>query len=681
MTTLSNSNRRRFLLAAGASLVPLSLISCGGGGGGGGSSGGGSSSSSSSSSSIAPVVQPTTMTNGIPIVVDQFGYLPGQAKIAVVRDPQSDNLGTTSQGDPIVSFDAADSFAPGTVYDVVNAATNAVVFTGGLTAWNGGATDPSSGDKAWHFDFSSVTTPGEYFIRDTQRNVKSYTFKIAADVYLPVLKAAVRTFYYQRAGQVKLATHAGANWADGASHVGPGQDRNARLFTAQADPSTERDLSGGWYDAGDANKYTSWAAGYVTALLYAYFENPTVWGDDYNIPESGNGIPDIIDEARWGLDWLKKMQDGAGGDAVLSIVGLGGGSPPSSITTPSYYGPASTSATLSTAGALALGAKILAGFPALSTYAADLRIRAERAWTWAVANPNVLFQNNDAAYGSQGLGAGQQETDDRGRLMAKLQAAIYLYALTGSSVYRDFVDANYDEANLVRYGNYVTAYETGMQDALLYYASLPGATTTVANSIRAHYVNGANGEYVWGKITTKADPYYAFIFDYIWGSNSVKANTGLIFTTLNTHNLGTAHTATENLNAAAHYIHYLHGVNPLGLCYLTNMSSLGAEKSANEIWHFWFFDGTPWDSAATSAYGPPPGFLPGGPNKGQWNWGDRCPSISSQCGTTRPSPPYGQPGQKSYKDFNTAWPLNSWPITENSNGYQVAYIRLLSRFV
>ncbi|MGK3960067.1 hypothetical protein WMF38_44335 [Sorangium sp. So ce118] len=39
------------------------------------------------------------------------------------------------------------------------------------------------------------------------------------------------------------------------------------------------------------------------------------------------------------------------------------------------------------------------------------------------------------------------------------------------------------------------------------------------------------------------------------------------------------------------------------------------------------------------------------------------------------------PAQKSYKDFNTSWPLNSWAVTENSNGYQASYIRLLSKFV
>ena len=56
-------------------------------------------------------------------------------------------------------------------------------------------------------------------------------------------------------------------------------------------------MSGGWYDAGDYNKYTNWTASYVLEFMKAYLENPEAWGDDYNIPESGNGVPDILDEA------------------------------------------------------------------------------------------------------------------------------------------------------------------------------------------------------------------------------------------------------------------------------------------------------------------------------------------------------------------------------------------------
>lgn len=614
--------------------------------------------------SSSPTPPPSTMLLGPAIVVDQFGYLPAHQKIAVIRDPQT-------------GYDASDSMTPGATYELVNAATNAVVFTAPPVAWKSGAVDSSSGDKVWYFDFSSVTSAGEYFVRDRERGEVSPRFKIAANVYAPVLKTAVRAFFYQRAGQEKTVANAGAGWADAASHVGPGQDRNARLYSAKNDPSTERDLSGGWYDAGDFNKYTSWTAGYVVDLLHSYLGNQPIWTDDYNIPESGNSVPDIIDEAKWGLDWLGRMQQPDG--SVLSIVGLSHASPPSAATGPSYYGPASTSATLNAAAAYALGAKVLNGFGARSAYAAGLQARAENAWNWAVANPNVTFRNNDSANGSEGLGAGQQETDDRGRFIAKLIAAIYLYDLTGKQVYRDFVESNYADTNLIRWNNYVSPYEGGVQMALLTYASIPGAAPATATAIRNAYRAGMESEWFWGKITGQDDPYMAHIPDYVWGSNGIKGIEGSLYLDLLRFGIGSRSEA-EVMRAAAGYVHYLHGVNPFGKVYLTNMGNLGASNSTNQIFHSWFSDGSAkWDDARTSTYGPAPGILVGGPNYNQWDWDSRCPSISSLCGTTRPTPPYGQPPQKSYKDFNDGWPLNSWPISENSNGYQISYIRMLSR--
>ena len=235
------------------------------------------------------------------IVVDQFGYLPDGEKIAVIRDPQ-------------VGFDAAESFTPGTSYALVNAASGERVFTAAPSVWGNGATDESSGDKAWWFTFTSVTTPGDYYVLDVDRNARSYPFTIGEHIYRDVLKQAVRMLFYQRAGQNKDAAHAGAGWTDGPSFAGPLQDAHCRLFSDKTNAATERDVHGGWFDAGDLNKYTSWTAGYVESLLRAYVENPTAWTDDYDIPESGNGIPDVLDEAKWGLDYL----DPAAGDGRWS---------------------------------------------------------------------------------------------------------------------------------------------------------------------------------------------------------------------------------------------------------------------------------------------------------------------------------------------------------------------------
>ncbi|ESQ75965.1 glycoside hydrolase family 9 protein [Asticcacaulis sp. AC402] len=592
------------------------------------------------------------------ITVDQFGYLPDARKIAVIRDPET-------------GFDAEWDFTPGAVYQVIDTASGAVVHEGKPAPWNSGAVDPSSGDRAWHFDFSPVTAPGKYLIRDKQAAYDSHSFEISSSVYRPVLVAATRVFYYQRAGLAKVARFAGDGWADGASHT---QDARARLYSAKNDATTERDLSGGWYDAGDYNKYTSWTADYVVGLLAAYAENPAVWTDDFNIPESGNGVPDLLDEVKYGTDWLTRMQNPDGG--VLSIVALSHASPPSAATGPSLYGPATTSASYGTAAAFARAAKVYGGDPRFASYAADLKQRAVKAWAWARANPKATFYNNDARDNSEGVGAGQQETDDHSRAMKALAAAIYLFDLTGEAVYRDYVDAHYRDAQLFAHAINLDFRYTE-HAPLLDYAMAPGATPKVARDIRDAWVSGFEGGVGWA--SQGVDPYNAYVTAYTWGSSATKGNHGSLFGDLARYGLSD-HPVQQSRDAAAGYLHYLHGVNPLGKVYLSNMGALGAENSVDRFYHSWFAPGTSWDSVKESKYGPAPGFVVGGANP-SYGWDSRCPGVSPQCGKAPLSPPYGQPDQKAYADFNTSWPINSWEVTENSNAYQVAYLRLLVRFV
>jgi endoglucanase len=607
------------------------------------------------------------------IVVDQFGYLPDGEKVAVIRDPET-------------GLDASASFTPGATYALVEAGTGTPVLMAAPVAWNGGATDISSGDKAWWFTFNSVTTPGDYYVLDVDLNVRSYAFRIADDVYADVLRQAVRMFFYQRAGQAKDAAYAGAGWADCASHVGPLQDHNCRIYNDKNNAATERDVWGGWYDAGDLNKYTSWTAGYAESLLRSYAENPTIWTDDYGIPESGNGIPDVLDEALWGLDYLTRLQGSDG--SMLSIVGEAGASPPSSAARQSLYGPPTTAATHAGAAAFAVASRVLRlpGNATLTAAADDYLARAKQAWTWAEANPSVQFKNNDSASGSSGLGAGQQEPNNYGRLAYKFDAAAQLFAATGDATYQTFFDANYTKLHLFAFSNYVSPWDVLGQDAALDYADAAGATASVAQAIRDAYLVGAKSSGNLGAITNNEDPYLAYMKDYVWGSNSTKSNTGNLFAAVVTHQLDAASNA-DMIRAASRYVHYLHGTNPLSLVYLTNMYQHGAENCANELYHSWFVHGSAlWDRVGMSTYGPPPGFLTGGPNP-SYNWDACCPSNCSSaannamCGSAALSPPREQPPQKAYKDFNNGWPLNSWSVTEPSNGYQIAYIRLLSKFV
>jgi hypothetical protein len=620
---------------------------------------------------------PTGANGPIPfIVVDQFGYRTTSKKVAVIRAPQT-------------GYDSAVSFTPGTRYSVVDKATGNTVKQGAPTAWNGGATDTSSGDKAWWFDFSDVTAPGTYTVVDVDKNFSSVEFDINDDVYRSVLKHAVRMYYYQRAGFAKSAATAGSDWADGASHLGAGQDPQAHAWTAKTDTTLVKDLQGGWYDAGDYNKYTAWAAGTAIALLRAYAENPTAFGDDCGIAESGNGIPDILDEVKWALDWIERMQNSDG--SLLCVMGLGSASPPSAATDPSYYGPATTNATLMGAAVFAYANKIYGTRPeaSLKTYATDLSTRAVKAWTWANANPSILYYNNDESKqtGSSGLASGQQETDDAGRLFSKFQAAMYLYEMTGDAAYRTFVEANYGSI-VPSYGP--SEWDMEKQDAVLYYTRLNGISSSVSSAILTQFVtNVTSNTDQLPMVTGNQDPYRAPMKDYEWGSNQIKMAQARIYQLLAKYGSGTAvATATAG---AEEYVHYIHGVNPFGLVYLTNMKRAGAENSAITLFHTWFADGSKWDQVSSTTPGPAPGFLTGGPN----------PSFSLDSCCTAPSgdpayhcygateyslcsqnwqPPLGQPVQKSYLQFNSGWPAGSWSVTEPSTGYQAKYVLVLSAY-
>ena len=606
------------------------------------------------------------------IIVDQFGYLPDMPKVAVIKDPQ-------------VGFDAGMSFSPGNSYVLVNSATGEHIFSAAPVAWRGGATDESSGDRVWWFDFSEVDEIGDYYVLDVEQNLRSYSFRISPGVYNEVLRQAMRTFYYQRVGFAKEEPYADKGWADGASHLGPLQDRNARIYNDRHNAATERDVSGGWYDAGDYNKYTNWNASYIITMMMAYLERPEAWTDDYNIPGSGNGIPDILDEAKWGIDHLKRMQNEDG--SVLSIVGLAHASPPSAATGPSLYGPANTSATMNTAAAFAIASKVyrLIG---MEEYADDLLARAIRAYDWAVENPAVIFRNNDpsAPYQSRGLGAGQQEVNDYGRLTARLRASVFLFEMTGDTKYRDHFDANYRRVNMFEW-NFAFPFQSENQDMVLYYANLENATPSVATDIKNVYRNAMfNGSENLPAINNNVDPYRAHIKDYTWGSNGIKCRQGSMFYNLILHNISAQH-HEQARKAAVGYINYIHGVNPLNFVYLSNMYHSGAKNGVNEFYHTWFADGSPlWDRVGVSTYGPAPGFLVGGANP-SYDWDGCCPSgcgsaaNNARCFSEEISPPKGQPNQKSYKDFNTSWPLNSWSISENSLGYQIPYIRLLAQYV
>jgi endoglucanase len=614
------------------------------------------------------------------IVVDQFGYLTKSKKVAVIRAPE-------------IGYDSFVKFAPGKSYALVEFPTGKVVKTAPPTVWNDGNTDQASGDKVWWFDFSEIEAPGRYAVVDLEKGIRSAEFSIGEHVYKDVMKHALRVFFYQRAGFEKKPEFAGRAWADKVDHLGPGQDSESRPWH-EGWPSNLKseikDLRGGWYDAGDFNKYTSWAARYIIVLLHAYEENPEAFSDDYGIPESGNGIPDILDEVKWGLDWLVRMQNSDG--SLLCIQSLERASPPSNAEGPSYYGPPTTSTTLMGAAAFSYASKFFVSRPEpdLKQYGDDLKKRAKAAWSWATAHPDVLYYNNDDSKqpGSKGLAFGQQEMSATERLQAQFEAATYLFEMTGEAQFKDFADANYG-AIPPPWG--ASMWEVDALESVLYYAALPGATYEVAKAIRERFLtNLLRASDAFQGSLERVDPYRAPIDAYVWGSNQGKAKQARLYQLAALY--GTDPGLSDiSLAAALEYAHYIHGVNPLGLVYLTNMAPAGASHSAATMYHDWFAHGTRWQQVTEQLPGPPPGFLVGGPNPHfstdpccrapAGSRGYRCYGATAFSLCERNfAPPLAQPPAKSYLQFNDLWPADSSAISEPSLSYQSYYVRLLASF-
>lgn len=584
------------------------------------------------------------------ILVDQFGYRPQDDKVAVMRDPR-------------IGFDNADRFQPGPRYEVLRADGERVL-SAEPVPWQGGAVDPSSGDVGWWLDFSALRHLGSYLVHDRARGVRSAVFRIAPDVYEPVLRSAVRTYFCQRSGYPKRVPWAELCWADDASYLGPHQDGEAHDITDRDNPDLARDVSGGWFDAGDTNKYVTFAVTPVHQLLGGFETNPSAFGDDFGIPESGNGIPDLIDEIRWELDWLRRMQNPNG--AVALKVGLtqqaASGGAPSRDRLPRFYVPPCTSAIIAAAGIFAHAATVFSRFKLLPEVAADLRERAELAWRKFHSVPR------QTEWDSGEVKSGDADWDAKTQDAETVVAAVYLFALTKEPAYDRYVAAHHRDTQPYSEPGW-SRYRPHQGEALLAHARQPSADPSVATSITEDKMRDvAAGNQIYG-FQPGDNLYRAYMHpeQFYWGSNQILANYG-------SSNLDAARLDLDRsagyLARAAEILHYFHGVNPFTSVYLTNMGRHGATRSLNEVFHSWYWQGTRWDNALESECGPAPGFISGGPNV-------HAVSDGMQTGL---APPASQPPQKAYRDWNTSWPDSSWVVTEPAIYYQAAYIRLLSAF-
>lgn len=587
------------------------------------------------------------------IKMDFFGYRPGDTKIAIFTADPGATVQVRNTSDQIVYTIPTDG--------------------GSITSM--GFDGQPSGDNVWQVDFSGFTTAGTYRLYVPAWGTQSYDFRLASDVYNDVGKVALKTFYYQRCGVAHSQPYAEAAWSD---------PKICHAYLTAVTPARSQtnygtlDLSGGWHDAGDYNKYV-WGDLQLcmAGLINAYEINPSAWPDgQLLIPGGNNGVSDIVDEMKVGVDWLLKMQMPDG--KVLSRVwddaaGAPDSCPPSNAINPHfYYSPDLES------GAIFVGS--VAGFARICQELGDpygnvATLKAAALKTW---NDYLLGQTES----STAWGGGW-----------KLWAAAELYRLDQSITSAK----NYVET---RYADWSTAYMQGYMPnshAACTYIQTPGANPAIVSQMKT-----ALGARVDEWFTTRG-PYRNSLPDgqYHWGSNKCFGAWGMQM--LQAVRLGAtgSHTAAETLELAESWLHHFHGQNAMGMNYLTNMSAYGGEHSSYQFFHYWFgaikdaesvawhrgkpagvvepdypyFKGTDNYGVSddnASLYGPAPGFVVGGPNK----------DYSGMA-----TPPKGA---TYYERYYRDWIDNSpdgfyrtkvWEINENSISYQAPYIALISGFM
>ena len=446
------------------------------------------------------------------IVTNQVGYRTDAKKTAVFRKTNGGN------------------------FSVVNADTNEVVYTGSM----GEPKTNSQADETNYIgDFSEVKTAGKYFIQADGLD-DSYTFEIGDGVYNNLLDSSVKMLYLQRCGtEVK---------DDNFGHVSC-HDTVATIY------GTDQtiDVNGGWHDAGDYGRYIVPAAKAVADLMYAYMANPSDYSDNIGIPESGNGTADVLDEARYELEWMLKMQNKNTGGVYhkVSCATFPGYVMPEKETKPLIVMPETVTSSADFAASMALAYEVYKDIDA--NFANTCLDAAKKAYEWAKANPDKLYLANP-----DDISTGAYE--DRSASDEMYWAAAQLYRATGEKSYIDgmSVKTGLDWSTVGDYGNIaILTMKNADKDSDIYKNALAAVKKQADN-----FVSISN-----------TVPYGVALTKYNWGSNMTVANAGIILS-LVYNETGDS----KYLEAANAQLDYLLGKNPLGSSFVTGFGTVSPEN-------------------------------------------------------------------------------------------------------
>lgn len=308
------------------------------------------------------------------IKLNQVGYFANASKIVIVPSTN------------IVKF------------NVINA-NGSVVLSGISSA---PAVWEYSGEAVVQIDLSALNAVGQYSleVEDSQQRA---SFSIKASPYDAMHKAAFKAYYINRAS-IKLLPEFAGDYARPMGHVDTQVLVHSSAATASRPEGTVISSPKGWYDAGDYNKYivNSGISTYTLLLAYehftAYYDNKSL-----NIPESNNGIPDILDEIDWNLEWMSTMQDPNDGGVYhkLTTKNFTPIIMPHEGTEPRFVVQKSTAAALNFAAVMANASRLYQA--TRPTLANKYLLQAIDAYSWALENPTQYYrQPSDIQTGEYG---------------------------------------------------------------------------------------------------------------------------------------------------------------------------------------------------------------------------------------------------------------------------------------
>lgn len=495
---------------------------------------------------------------------NQVGYLPDLPKLAILRAPPVDSS-----------------------FQVITEPGATVVFEGFGSRKEYWA---PADDTIRRYDFSPLTTPSTYRVQVPGKGV-SYPFKIEREVYTDVTKAAIKSYYYQRASTPLLAAHAGI-YARAAGHPDNAVRVHNSAATAQRPANSTISSPKGWYDAGDYGKYVVNSGITTWTLLQAYLLAPGYFDTlKLNIPESGNGLPDLIDEILWNVDWVLTMQDLDGGVYhKLTTANFSGFVMPADDKAARYVVQKGTAATLDFAALMAQTSRIFRRFEAQRPGFADSCLAAsKRAWAWALANPSVAYDQaalTSPTVSTGGYGDGSF-TDE------KIWAAMELTLATRDTSYWMSVFPGNKFAGSFGNPGWNQVASLGLMSSLMSIDSLVGLVDTAGMRAKMQ----ALGTTARSRMTSNPYRVPVSATDMYWGSTSVTGNHAL--SALHWYRLSKDTTFRTTALTA---LDWIFGRNALGVSFVTGTGTVSPMFPHHR------------PSGADGIAAPIPGLIVGGPN-------------------------------------------------------------------